>query len=190
MKQTSSYWNIFKETFLISAFTFGGGYVMLPLMQSKFVKELRWLEEKEVYDLFAIAQSAPGAIAINASIALGYRLKGIKGALLAVLATVLPPLVIISVISYFYIAFSTNHYVSAVLKGMQIAVAAIIIDVVWKMVQDIVKQRWIPSIVLMLLAFVSVAYLKINLIFVLVAVACLGLLSEKLFPRLTQKETK
>lgn len=86
------YRKLFLSTFELSACTFGGGFVIIPLMRKKFVEELGWIEEEEMLDLTAIAQASPGAIAVNASIMLGYHIAGIPGAILAVLGTVLPPI--------------------------------------------------------------------------------------------------
>ena len=102
------YVKLFLSTFELSACTFGGGFVIIPLMRKKFVEDLGWIEEQEMMDLTSIAQSSPGAIAVNASILVGYHVAGITGALLTVLGTVLPPLVIISIISMFYQAFRDN----------------------------------------------------------------------------------
>jgi chromate transporter len=112
------FWKLFISTFRISACTFGGGFVIIPLMRRKFVEELGWIEEQEMLDLTAIAQSCPGAMAVNASILVGYRVAGIPGALITVLGTVLPPLVIISVISLFYQAFRDNAIVNLAMGGM------------------------------------------------------------------------
>jgi uncharacterized protein YqcC (DUF446 family) len=90
---------LFLSTFKLSACTFGGGYVIVPLMRKKFVEELHWIGEPEMLDLVAIAQSSPGPIAVNASILVGYHMAGVPGALITMLGTVLPPLGIISVIS-------------------------------------------------------------------------------------------
>ena len=114
----------------ISAFTFGGGYVIIPLMRKTFVEKYHWLSENEMMDLTAIAQSAPGAIAVNAAILVGYRIAGVVGALITVLGTVLPPMVILSVISLFYEAFRSNLAVSMVMQGMAAGVVAVIFDVV------------------------------------------------------------
>lgn len=96
---------LFISTFYLSAFTFGGGYVIVTLMKKKFVDQYHWIEEEEMLDLVAIAQSAPGAIAVNGAIVVGYKLAGIAGTITAVIATILPPFLVISVISIFYEAF-------------------------------------------------------------------------------------
>ena len=124
---------LFLSTLYLSAFTFGGGYVIVTLMKQKFVDELHWIEEDEMLDLVAIAQSAPGAIAVNGAIVVGYKLAGVLGALTAILAAIIPPFVIISVISYFYELFRDNFIVSRLLSGMQAGVGAVIASVVWDM---------------------------------------------------------
>src|SRR5574344_1346207 len=101
-KQFTEYKKLFLSTLYLSAFTFGGGYVIVSLMKKKFVDEYHWIDEKEMLDMTAIAQSAPGSIAVNASIIIGYRVAGFLGALLTICGTILPRLVILSVISFFY----------------------------------------------------------------------------------------
>ena len=120
------YATLFTSTFGISAFTFGGGYVILPLMREKFVDQLKWLDENEMLDLLSIAQSSPGAMAVNVSVLVGYRLAGVPGALIAILGTILPPLVIITLISMGYEAFRSNQIISLILRGMRAGVAAVI----------------------------------------------------------------
>ena len=92
-------WKLFKDTFLISAFTIGGGYVIIPLLKAKFVDEYHWIEDKEALNLVAIAQSAPGVVATNAAIGLGYRFAGIWGAICATLGLVFPSFIIIFLLS-------------------------------------------------------------------------------------------
>ena len=110
-------WKLFISTLYLSAFTFGGGYVIVTLMKKKFVDDLHWIDEKEMLDLVAIAQSSPGAIAVNGAIVVGYKLAGIAGVLVSILGTMLPPFVIISVISAFYQAFRSNFFISQMLEG-------------------------------------------------------------------------
>jgi len=165
---------LFTSTFLISAFTFGGGYVIVPLMRKKFVEELKWVNEQEILNLIAIAQSSPGAVAVNASILLGYRAAGILGGLTALLGTILPPFLILSVVSVFYSAFRDNRVVSAVLKGMQAGVAAVIIDVVYSMGRDVVKEKDLFSILIMTGAFVAAWAFGVNVVYVILACGMLG----------------
>ena len=118
MERKKLLFKLFWSTLTLSAFTFGGGYVIVTLMKQKFVDELHWIDEKEMLDFVAIAQSAPGPIAVNGAIAVGIKLAGFPGLLVAVLGTVLPPFVILSVISLCYEAFRTNELVALLLKGM------------------------------------------------------------------------
>ena len=117
---------LFLSTLYLSAFTFGGGYVIITLMKKKFVDDYHWIEENEMLDLVAIAQSAPGPIAVNGAIVVGYKLAGLTGTLVAIIGTIIPPFVIISLISAFYHAFRDNYLVSQMLEGMQAGVGAVI----------------------------------------------------------------
>ncbi len=178
MKRTPAlYWKIFISTFTLSAFTFGGGYVIVPLMQKKFVSQYGWIDETEMLDLVAIAQSAPGPIAVNASIMIGYRLGGVLGALVSMLGTVLPPFIIISVISLFYKAFRDNYYVATMMKGMQAGVAAVIVDAVVKMAIKVGKEKSVLSYVIMIGSFIVAYFCDINIVFVILACAAIGMVA-------------
>jgi len=168
------YWKLFTSTFQLSACTFGGGFVIIPLMRKKFVEGLGWIEDQEMLDLTAIAQSSPGPIAVNAAILVGYRVAGIPGAILSLLGTVLPPLIIISVISFFYQQFRDNAVVNMAMTGMLAGVAAVICDVVIRMMQGIFKQkRWLPVIVL-ILSFAAVYFCKVNIVIVILVCGMTG----------------
>ena len=159
-----------------AAFTFGGGFVIIPLMRERFVKELHWIDEEEMLDLTAIAQSSPGSIAINASILVGYHVAGIPGALITVVGAALPPLIIISIISVFYQAFRSNKYVSMAMAGMLAGVAAVIFDVVINMMWPILKKkRWLP-ITVMLAAFVATRFFSVNIILIILVCGVIGAL--------------
>jgi len=168
------YRKLFTSTFYLSAFTFGGGYVIIPLMKKKFVDDLQWIEKDEMLNFAAIAQSSPGAVAVNAAILLGYRIAGIPGALVTILGTVLPPLLILSVISFFYAAFRDNAVVNAVLKGMQAGVAAVIADVVLTLGGNVLKKKDIVSVIIMAGAFVATFFLEINVVYIILLCGCIG----------------
>lgn len=174
MKKKHVLWKLFISTLYLSAFTFGGGYVIVTLMKEKFVDELHWIEEDEMLDLIAIAQSAPGAIAVNGAIVVGYKLAGLPGVLVAILATILPPFVIISAISYFYELFRDSFVISTLLAGMQAGVAAVIASVVWDMGGGIVKQKSALSLVIMAAAFVAVCVYRVNVVIVILVCIALG----------------
>lgn len=170
------YLKLFTSTFYLSTFTFGGGFVIIPLMKKKFVDDLKWIEEEEMLNLTAIAQSSPGAVAVNASILLGYQVAGITGALVSILGTVLPPLIILSIISTFYAAFRDNIVVNAVLKAMQAGVAAVICDVVLTVGGSISKSKDIVSILVMVLAFIATYVFKINVMYIILVCGIIGAL--------------
>ncbi len=167
---------LFWSTFTLSAFTFGGGYVIIPLMRKKFVEQYHWIEEEEMLDLTAIAQSSPGAIAVNASILIGYRLAGIPGALLTILGTVLPPLIILSIISLFYQAFRDSQAVSAVMKGMQAGVAAVIADVVLTMGINVFREKKALPILIMFAVFIASYFFNVNIILIVVLCGLIGVI--------------
>lgn len=170
------YLKLFTSTFTLSAFTIGGGYVIVPLMRQKFVQKYNWLSEAEMLDITAIAQSSPGAIAVNASILVGYKLGGVPGAIVTILGTVLPPLIIISIISIFYLAFKENEIVRAVLWGLQVAVCAVITDVVSSMVAGVFKKKQVINIVVMTVSFILAFFLNVNVFFIILSCAALGVL--------------
>lgn len=160
---------LFLSTMQLSACTFGGGFVILPLMRRKFVEELHWIEEQEMMDLAAIAQASPGAIAVNASLLVGYHVAGIPGSLIAAAGTVLPPLVIISVVSFFYNIFRDNAIVNIVMSGMLAGVAAVICDVVITMVKTILDKKRLLPIAILLCSFIAIRFFKVNMILILLA---------------------
>ncbi|CRZ34044.1 chromate transporter [Herbinix hemicellulosilytica] len=168
------YKKLFVSSFYLSAFTFGGGFVIIPLMKKKFVDELQWIEENEMLNLAAIAQSSPGAVAVNAAILIGYRVAGILGAIITILGTVLPPFIIISVVSVFYTAFRDNLIVNAVLKGMQAGIAAVIADVVINLGGNVIKGKDIISVLIMAGAFISTFYFKINVVYIILVCGFIG----------------
>lgn len=148
-------WKLFISALYLSAFTFGGGYVIVTLMKKKFVDDYHWIEENEMLDLVAIAQSSPGPIAVNGAIVVGYKLAGMPGVLVAIIGTIIPPFLIISVISVCYNAFRSNYFVSQMLEGMQAGVGAVIASVTYEMGAGIVQDKNGISTVIMVGAFIA-----------------------------------
>ena len=155
------------STLYISSFTFGGGFVIVTFMKKKFVDELHWIDEQEMLDMTALAQSSPGAIAVNAAILVGWQVEGLIGMIVAVLGTIIPPMVILSIISVFYNAFATNRYIALLLKGMQAGVAAVILDVVFDLGGKVLKIRSWVYIALMVAAFVANTVFDVNVVVVI-----------------------
>ena len=174
---------LFFSTLYLSAFTFGGGYVIVTLLKKKFVDECHWIEEDEMLDLVAIAQSAPGAIAVNGAIVVGYKLAGLPGAAVAIVATIIPPFVIISAISVFYEAFRDNFLVSQMLTGMQAGVGAVIASVVWQMGADVVRSKSAASVLIMAVAFAATCFFGVNVVLVILAAAGVGVVRTLLAQR-------
>ena len=174
MNNFNKYKELFFSTFKLSACTFGGGFVIIPLMRKKFVEDLGWIEEEEMLDLTAIAQSSPGAIAVNASILVGYHIAGVPGAIITMFGTVLPPLIIISIISLFYQAFRDNAIVNIAMAGMLCGVAAVICDVVITMAKSIFQKKQVLPVLVMLGSFIAVRFFSVNIIIIIVVCGVIG----------------
>ena len=153
--------------------------MIVTLLKNKFVDQLHWIEEDEMLDLVAIAQSSPGAIAVNGAIIVGYKLCGILGALVSAIGAVLPPLILLSLISVGYQAFCENVIVKALLRGMQAGVAAVITSVVLDMGAKPCKERDYLSIFIMVACFVLNYFLNVNVVLLIVAAALIGIVRTK-----------
>lgn len=171
----------------ISAFTFGGGYVVVPMIRKYFVQKKHLFSEDELVEMAAVAQSSPGAIAINLAALSGYKVAGIVGVMICGIAAVFPPLVILSVISHWYTTFASNVLVAAVLRGMQAGVAALIVDFIVDMVSLIVKQKSLFLTLLIPLAFVGNFVLGVNVIYILLGCCVLCLVRVWWSKRWTRK---
>ena len=163
----------------ISTFTFGGGYVVVPMIRRYFVEQKKYFTEEDLAGMAAVAQSTPGAIAINLSALSGYRVAGTPGAVLSCTAAVIPPLVILGLVSAFYTAFMSNVVVSAILKGMQAGVAALIVDLIIDMCAMIIKERSLFLSALIPAAFLANFVLGINV--ALILLTCCALCAMRVF---------
>ncbi|MHB1154972.1 MAG: chromate transporter [Eubacteriales bacterium] len=170
LRKLKTYFSLFRISFAISAFTFGGGYIVIPMMRRYFVNDLALISEQELLDMAAIAQSTPGAIAVNIAVLVGYRISGVTGAIITCVGTVLPPLLILSVISFFYKSFRDNRVISAILKGMEAGVAATIVDILIDMWQGIIKEKnWILTL---MAPFTFVASFIFNINVLVIIISC------------------
>mgnify|MGYP002650334235 CR=1 FL=1 len=167
---------LFFSCLYLSTFTFGGGYVIVTLMKKKFVDDYQWIDEKEMLDLVAIAQSSPGPIAVNGAIVVGYKLEGFLGAMTAILGTIIPPFLIISVISVGYHSFSDSYFISQILEGMQAGVAAVILDAACSLGESVLKEKSSLSIFIMTAAFVCDFFLGVNVVYIILVAACIGII--------------
>ncbi|MDO5538825.1 MAG: chromate transporter [Eubacteriales bacterium] len=185
-KDYNKLWTLFRSMFVLSACTFGGGFVIVSLMKKRYVEELKWLEEDEMLDVTAITQSAPGPLPVNASVIIGYRISGIAGSLTAVSGTILPPMIIISIISMFYEQFRTNPYIAVALQVMRAGVAAVIFDVVINLAGNVLKTKRMMYIVMMIAAFIATYLLDVSAMIVILT--CLGIGLADLAVTLTKKK--
>ena len=177
-KNKSLYWTLFTSTLTLSTFTFGGGYVIASMMEKKFVHELNWIEQDDILDLIAIAQSAPGSLAMNTAIILGYHIAGVQGALIASVGTVLPPLFIMIGVSYAYTAFRDNMIVNNLLLGMQAGVAAIIVNVVFNLAKKVVLQKKVLPIFVMVVSLIAGIVFDVNILYLLFFSGLIGAASS------------
>lgn len=169
-------WTLFKSMFVLSSCTFGGGFVIVSLMKKKYVEELQWIDEDEMLDITAITQSSPGPLPVNASVIIGYRMGGIIGSLTAVLGTIIPPMIIISLISVFYNQFRTNTYIAIALQVMRAGVAAVIFDVVWNLAANVCKTKRVLYILMMIIAFIATYFFGFSAMYIILICLAIGLL--------------
>jgi len=157
------FWLLFKSTFIVSAFTVGGGYVIIPLLKAKYVDEYHWLSDEETLDMVAIAQSTPGIMAVNTAIILGYRMAGFPGAVTGMFATILPPFLIILLVACFYDAAAKNEYVKLVLKGMQCGATALLVNVAIDLLKKQIGKKLVLPILILLATFAANLFFEVNI---------------------------
>lgn len=167
-------WILFKTCFLISAGTFGGGMVMIGMLQKKFVEELKWIGQEEVMDMIAIAQSCPGVMAVNVSIIIGCRIAGAAGGLLTVFGTILPPMAILAVVSLFYDQVRNNMIVALALKGMRAGVVAVLVSVTVDMVKSVLQDGEKLSLLMLVGASAAAVIFQVDIILILLSCGIIG----------------
>jgi len=167
---------IFLIFFKIGSFTFGGGYAMLPIIKRELVDNLGWIKEKDIYNYYAIGQSTPGIIAVNTATMTGYSLRGVKGALAATTGFIMPSLIIITLIATFFKRFQQIDLFQHAFAAIQIAVVALIIDIVIKMWQKSDKTK--ISLLIFLLAFLLLVIFNVSPVFVILGSAAAGILIQ------------
>lgn len=168
-------WQIFFTFFKIGAFTFGGGYAMVPLIQREASEKHGWVTEEDILEIVAIAESTPGPIAINAATFVGYRARGVLGAVAGTLGVVMPSFIIILAISGILRQFQENVYVQYAFRGIRCGVLALILKAMWGMYKKCKKT--VPAYLVMTAAFVLVAFVKVPVIAVIIGCAVFGILT-------------
>ncbi len=164
---------LFSVFFKIGAFTFGGGYAMIPLIQKEVSENRNWISEEEILDVFAISESTPGPIAINSATFIGYKIAGFWGSFFATLGVVLPSFIIISLISMILDKFQDNKAVQYAFFGIRAGVLALIVKAFWSMAKVCPKNT--ISYIIAALAFIFAAIIKINVLYIIIVCAVIGL---------------
>lgn len=165
---------IFLYTFQLSATTFGGGYVIISMVQRLFVEKLGWISYEEMLDYTAMSQTAPGSIAVNISVLVGRRLAGWPGILSALLGTVLPPLILLSLLSVCYMAVIGNRPVQFLLRGMEAAVIALIFNSVVNLAVPYIKNRDLLALVLMAAVCLLSIVWEVSVVYIIIGSGVLG----------------
>lgn len=163
---------IFLSIFKIGAFTFGGGYAMIPLIEQEVVNNKKWLNKDEFMDVLVVTQSLPGAMAINASIFLGYRIAGILGAISALIAVILPSFIIIILIAVFFMQFRNNYYVNAAFMGITAAVPMLVLVGAISLAKGIPKN--LRSLITILISLIALIFFHINPVVVIIVSGVYG----------------
>ena len=162
----------------IGALTFGGGYAMLPLIQREIVENKKWSTEKEILDYYAVGQCTPGVIAVNTATFIGYKLRGIIGDIVATLGVIFPSIVIILIIATFLQNFADLAIVQSAFAGIRVAVVALIITTVVKLIKSSIKDYL--GVIIAIIAFVISAFIGLSPVYVVIAAALTGFISKGL----------
>ena len=178
-------WQIFSTFFKIGAFTFGGGYAMVPLIQREAAEKHGWVNDEDILEIVAIAESTPGVIAINSATFVGYRACGYLGSVVATLGVVLPSFIIILTISGILREFQENVYVQYAFRGIRAGVLALILKAMWGMYKKCKKN--IPAYIVMVTAFVLVAFVKVPVLPVIIGCGVFGIVTSYALERGTEK---
>lgn len=178
-------WELFLVFFKIGAFTFGGGYAMIPLIQKETVETKGWITDEDILEIVAIAESTPGPIAINSATFVGYKVCGVLGSFLATLGVVLPSFVVILAISYVLKGLQNFKAVQYAFNGIRAGVLALIIKALWSMYKQCPKGA--ISYILMAAAFIITAFFDVNVLFVIIGCAVFGLVSSLIISRRAEK---
>lgn len=166
---------MFFSFFKIGAFTIGGGYAMLPLMEHEFVSRRAWVTEDEMVDMIAVVQSLPGIIALNTSMFIGYRIAGFVGAVIAMMGMLLPSLIIITIFALLYVNIQDSRFVQGAFSGIRAGVTALILLAGIKLGRRVIKDTF--SAILAIASFIAVVFLDMHAFIVITCAAAVGALS-------------
>lgn len=178
MSRGARWWRLFKAFFKIGAFTFGGGYAMIPLIHREVVEAQGWISDEDMVDLLAISESTPGPLAVNAATFIGYKVAGVGGAAFATLGVALPSVLIISLIAQFYDSFRQNRYVAYAFEGIRVGVVVLIVNAVLKLSKSSIVDAF--CVALMAVAFIVAVVTNVNVILILLCGGLCGLVYQTL----------
>lgn len=187
MEKAKKCWLVFLTFLRIGAFTFGGGYAMIPLIQRETVEKHKWISDDDILEIIAIAESTPGPIAINSATFVGYKVAGFWGAFCATFGVVLPSYVTISIISLLLREFQDIKAVQYAFFGIRAGVLALILKSLWTMFKKC-KKGVIPYLTVAV-SFVIAAFTDINVLFIIIGCAVFGLITSMLAERKEQQKS-
>lgn len=174
----NQYWDLFTSFFKIGAFTLGGGYVMIPLIEKEVVEKRQWIEQDEFTEMLTLAQSAPGPISINAAVFVGYKKKGLGGLIVTVLGTVIPSFVVILLVAVFFADIRENEVIERIFNGIRPAVVALIAVPVFNMLKK-AGFKW-GIVLIALLSSVAVWWLSVSPVIVIAVAGITGIIYHTL----------
>ncbi|MEM1483379.1 chromate transporter [Oscillospiraceae bacterium PP1C4] len=184
MKKSAQCLTLFLTFLKIGAFTFGGGYAMISLIQRETAETHHWMTDRDVVDMIAIAQSVPGAIAVNSATFVGYRVAGFWGALCATLGVVLPSFVIISIISVFIMQYRQIEWLAWIFDGIRAGVIVLVLDAVLKLKKT--NDKSLFNLLVMLLAFFGASFIKVDVVLFVILAAIVGIVRQLILIRKTE----
>jgi chromate transporter len=160
--------------FKINLVTFGGGYAIMPIIKREYVEVKHLIQEEDMMDLLVLAQSIPGAMAVNTSMLVGFHLKGFKGAVVSLIGAVLPSLLVIIMVYYFYLDFQQYPLVLSIFNGMRGAVSAIMVVISYTMIKELFKKDKAFTLSIALMSFIASYFFSIPIGFILVLAGFCG----------------
>lgn len=186
VKEKVSLWQLFATFFKVGAFTFGGGYAMLALLEEELIVKKKWITSQDMLDIVVIAESTPGVIAVNTATSVGYRVRGIAGALIATLGVVLPSFCIIYALSFAMQAFQDNKWYKAAFTGIQACVTILVVNAFLKLSKQLNKDVF--SIVMLVAAFVVATLTDFDIIYVILIGGAVGLIYSFIVEKVKSKK--
>jgi chromate transporter len=182
-----TYLQMLASFFKIGAFTFGGGFAMLPLIEREVIERRKWVDRDEILDIYALAQSVPGVVAVNSSMLIGYRLRGVPGAIAAAIGVIFPSLIVIITIAKYFEQLMANVWIARAMGGISGAVAALIITAALRISRQTIKG--LDTFLIALVSFLLVTFTHINVFYILCLAGLMGyLVKSSLWDAAARKE--